>query len=361
MTEKAEMRFRFVILWIQFFFATLILLSNLQETSSKPQMRLSRKGYDYSIQIIRKQIFSTYYPQAIQVIPKFYSENPFSFDHTVSQSLLKGKVNIDLSSKGKGKGCIGYLNNQPWKFFLNKEKSLVRNIHTPRIFSSCNGLNEKKFIFPDIHVIGLTGGIAAGKSTACEFLKSKGLSVIDADKLGHAAYLPGSDGYEKITKCFGFDNIVNIEDGTIDRAKLGAIVFCDKKKMKDLTDIIWPIVTEMAKFKIRELSSQGIKCVVVEAAILFEASWDTSLVDEVWCLGIPEEVAIKRLIKRNNFTEDQALQRIRSQLDNTSRKEKSLVYIDSSGEKEVTRQFLEKEYQNLKVRLKESRGFKDEF
>ena len=311
------------------------------------------KYSDSSIRMIQKSNKSTrYFPLNI-----FYS----FVDNIPKSSIYNRKTYFFVEKKN----FVDYLNNRSLNPFVDrfKSKGIYGKINgsKSRFFAIGNNASLKPFIYPDIHVVGLTGGITAGKSTACKFLKSKGISIIDADKLGHEAYLPGSDGYKQIIECFGFDEIVNAEDGTIDRAKLGAIVFNDKNKMNDLTSIVWPIVTKLAKDRIKELSLQGIRCVVVEAAILFEAGWDVDLVDEVWCLGIPEEEAIKRLIKRNALTEDQARKRILSQLDNKTRKERSLIYIDSSGEKEVTRQYLEAEYQKLKARIKEIRGFEDVF
>lgn len=177
-------------------------------------------------------------------------------------------------------------------------------------------------------VIGLTGGIASGKSTAAEQLRKNGAHVIDADRVGHRVYEPGSPGFQKVVNEFGHD-LVNT-DGTINRQLLGGKVFGDPAQMKRLTDIAWPEIRRMASEEIEAERARGTTNVVVlEAAVLIEAEW-TDLVDEVWVVYVRPEVARERLMARNNLTADQAQARIDSQLSNKDRLAHADVKIDNS-------------------------------
>ncbi len=177
-------------------------------------------------------------------------------------------------------------------------------------------------------VIGLTGGIASGKSTAAEQLRNNGAHVIDADRLGHRVYEPGSPGFQKVVNEFGHDIVA--ADGSINRQALGGKVFGDPVQMKRLTDIAWPEIRRMAAEEIEAERARGTtKVVVLEAAVLIEAEW-IDLVDEVWVVYVRPEVARERLMARNNLTAEQAQARIDSQLSNKERLEHADVKIDNS-------------------------------
>ncbi len=135
-----------------------------------------------------------------------------------------------------------------------------------------------------MRVIGLTGGIAAGKSTIAQILAELGAVVIDADKVGHEAYRRGTEAWRALVAHFG-DGILT-PDGEIDRRKLGAIVFADPDQRKALQDIVWPRMKEMIRQRLAELRAAGVQVAVIEAAVLIEAGW-TDLVDEVWVVQVP--------------------------------------------------------------------------
>ena len=178
-------------------------------------------------------------------------------------------------------------------------------------------------------VIGLTGGIASGKSTAASHLESLGAQRIDADQLGHRVYEPGTPGFAKVVAEFGAELIG--ADGGIDRQVLGAKVFGHPEAMRRLTDIVWPEIRALAEARIAEIrSDQPNAVVVLEAAVLLEANWD-DLVDEVWVVLVEEEMAIERLKERNGLSRDEALARIRSQLSNDERSARADVSIQNSG------------------------------
>lgn len=188
--------------------------------------------------------------------------------------------------------------------------------------------------------ICLTGGLASGKSTASRFLEEKGAYIIDADKLGHRVYDPGTQAYRQVIDAFGEDIVM--EDNHIDRKKLGAIVFGSPAQLKRLTDIVWPEIKRLAALEIsgyEALDPDGV--VVLEAAVLFEAGWE-DMGDEIWVVVVDREVAIERAMARDGVQREAVEQRIDSQLSNDERARRSTLVIDNNGdEAAMTRQLEE--------------------
>ena len=179
--------------------------------------------------------------------------------------------------------------------------------------------------------IGLTGGIGTGKSSVTEAFQSLGAAVINADLLGHDAYLPGTIGFEEVVTEFGQDLVGS--DGQIDRKKLGPIVFSDSSKMDRLNEIMHPLIRDLIEERLVTLESNQNKVAVVEAAILIEAGWK-SLFDEIWVvISDPEEV-INRLGVRNGLSREDALKRIDSQMSNNERIEHGDVVVENTGSME---------------------------
>ena len=177
-------------------------------------------------------------------------------------------------------------------------------------------------------VIGLTAGIASGKTTVSEQLDGLGAEIINADLVGHQVYLPGTDAYKDIIDTWGED-LADPDTKEIIRQKLGGIVFSDPEHLKTLNSITWPRIYDMVDQILDDHRSNDVKVAVLEAAILIEADW-TALVDEVWVTAVPVEVASARLQKRNNLTEEQALLRISSQISNEERAATADVVIDTT-------------------------------
>ena len=178
-------------------------------------------------------------------------------------------------------------------------------------------------------VIGLTGSIGTGKSESARQLEVLGASIISADQVGHEAYTPNTAAWEQVVAAFGGDILQ--DDGEIDRRKLGAVVFSDPGQLEKLNLIMHPRMARMVSDKIEELRGQGVEVVVVEAALLFEAGWD-SLVEEVWVTDSTEQVVIERLKQRNGMSEEEARKRISSQMGRTERLERSDYVIENSGD-----------------------------
>ena len=175
-------------------------------------------------------------------------------------------------------------------------------------------------------VIGLTGGIGTGKSEVARILEEIGAYIIDADRLGHSAYLPHSEIWEEVVKEFG-DGVL-LPDEEIDRKKLGSIVFNDPVQLAKLNEIMHPRMGQMVANIIEGLDAE---VVVVEAALLLEAGWD-ALVDEVWCTGASEDIVIDRLGSRNGLNKEEAQKRIKSQMSVDERKSRSQVMIENNGD-----------------------------
>ena len=196
-------------------------------------------------------------------------------------------------------------------------------------------------------IIGLTGGIVSGKSTVALMFKDLGAKIVDADKLGHSVILPHEPAWEKIVKIFGKDVLQN--DLTIDREKLGKIVFANQSLLKKLNDITHPEITKIIKKEIDSLKNKTYnqkKILIIDAALIYEAKIDR-LMDKIIVVYIDEDEQIKRLIKRNNLSKDEALQRIKSQMPMKEKVKMADYVIDNSNSLDKTKKQVEKIWKNL--------------
>ena len=193
-------------------------------------------------------------------------------------------------------------------------------------------------------VIGLTGGIASGKSIVSAKLKELGAAVIDADLLARDVVRKGEIAYNKIVQCFGED--ILLPGGDIDRKKLGNIVFSDKEKLALLNSITHPEIINRMKERIQELKAEGAKVIVVDAAILIEMGLH-KYVDSVWVLSVDRETQMKRLVERDKFNYREAENRINSQFTNEVRKKYADVVIDNSKPIEEVEKRLEELWNNI--------------
>jgi len=193
-------------------------------------------------------------------------------------------------------------------------------------------------------VIGLTGGIASGKSVVSQMLADRGALVIDADKVGHEAYAPGSGCYEAVIEAFGRD-IVG-PDGQIDRKALGGKVFGNPAERKRLEGIVWPWMRTTMEGRLAGLRAEGIPVVVLEAAVLIEADW-IPIVDQVWLVTVSPAIARQRIMSRNGLAAEQADARIAAQLTNAERERHAQVVIDNSASLDDLRRRVDAEWERL--------------
>lgn len=200
-------------------------------------------------------------------------------------------------------------------------------------------------------VIGLTGGIASGKSTAANRLRELGALVLDADRIGHRVYEKDTPGYQAVINEFGHDLVA--EDGSIDRRVLGGKVFGDPDRMKQLTDIVWPEIKRLAAEEIAEIrEQQPEQIIVLEAAVLIEAEW-LELVDEVWVVMVTKKVAKARLMGRNGLSNDQAQARLDSQISDNERKEYADARLPNSKTEKDFLARIDREWKRLQKRIEQ--------
>ncbi|HXD89677.1 MAG TPA: dephospho-CoA kinase, partial [Candidatus Binataceae bacterium] len=159
--------------------------------------------------------------------------------------------------------------------------------------------------------IGLTGGIGSGKSTVTKILAELGAPVIDADKVGHAVYQPDGPAYPEMIAAFGEGILA--PDRTIDRKKLGPIVFADPEALKRLNAIMHPTMFTRMREMVAGMRTEGErKPIVIEAAVLIEANWQP-LFDEIWLVTTSQESVIERVEKERGLARAQIEARIRAQ------------------------------------------------
>lgn len=176
-------------------------------------------------------------------------------------------------------------------------------------------------------IIGLTGGIATGKSTVAKILESKGIPVVDADALAHQAMEKNTDGFKEVVSKFGTDFVDG--SGEIDRAKLGELIFADSQKRKMLENIIHPrVATEMQR-QMGILKEKGHKFAVYMVPLLFEKQLEGNF-EVVLFVDTPREIQIERFKKRSGFTRKECLQRINTQMSREEKLSKTPIIIDNS-------------------------------
>lgn len=193
-------------------------------------------------------------------------------------------------------------------------------------------------------IIGLTGGIGSGKSTVSRLLQGLGARVLDADKVGHQLYQPGTQAWQEVVDAFGPHILTPTRE--IDRGKLAAIVFNDPAALKKLNAIMHPRIFERIREILAEWRREGVKVAVVEAAVLIEAGW-TPLVDQVWVTVAPEAAVVERLSQAKGFSPDQTRARIRSQLPVAARLKAAHQVIRNDGDLEQLQQTVKKLWQSL--------------
>ncbi len=186
--------------------------------------------------------------------------------------------------------------------------------------------------------IGLTGGIGSGKSTAAEMLGEFGAPILDADKIAHTTYAPGGPAYDAVVAAFGADILA--ADRTIDRKKLGSIVFGNPEQLGRLTSIVWPATFESIGRNVAKLRANGAKLpIVVEAAILIEAKWHP-LFDEIWLVRASREQVVARIERQRGLKPAETEARIRAQLADEQRAKHASLVIENNGSLDELRDLL---------------------
>lgn len=191
---------------------------------------------------------------------------------------------------------------------------------------------------PGMKVIGLTGGIATGKSTIALFFKEKGIPVIDADQLARDVVLPGSPALKQIISYFG--RKVLTRDGLLDRKRLGELIFSDPGKRLRLEAILHPEIQKLAEERIAQAAESGHRQLIYMAPLLIEAG-GVGRVDTVWVVTVRPAIQLERLMRREGITSEQAERMVASQMPLSEKERFGSVVIDNSGTEDETRSVLE--------------------
>lgn len=185
--------------------------------------------------------------------------------------------------------------------------------------------------------IGLTGGIASGKSTVAAMFRDLHIPVIDADEIAHRVTAIDGEAYQLIVETFGSDILDS--NGAIDRRKLGAIVFHDEQKRKQLNAIVHPLVRKHMLQQKEQYARKGEKAVVLDIPLLFESNLE-HLVDRILVVYVDEQIQLRRLCERNGFSFEEAWARIKSQMPLEQKRKKADAVIDNNGTIEQTKRQL---------------------
>jgi dephospho-CoA kinase len=195
-------------------------------------------------------------------------------------------------------------------------------------------------------VVGLTGGIASGKTTVSRMFEEAGVPVICADELSREAVAPGSPGLEEIRRLFG-DEMID-DQGGLDRPRMAQVVFQDEAKRRLLESIIHPRVEDGKNRRIKELESQGHRMVVVDVPLLYESGWDRHC-DMVLVVYVSGETQMDRLVSRDGIADLDARARLDSQIPIDDKRRRADRVIDNSGSIEHTREQVKRVLEELAV------------
>ncbi|WP_246599162.1 dephospho-CoA kinase [Sellimonas caecigallum] len=185
-----------------------------------------------------------------------------------------------------------------------------------------------------MRIIGITGGVGAGKSTVLSYMeKHCGAVICQADKTAHELEEPGEECYSRIVAQFG--NSILSADGTIDRKRLGSIVFGDRVSLEKLNAIVHPAVKDRIQMRIREEKGKGTELFVIEAALLIEDHYD-EICDELWYIYADEDVRRRRLKETRGYSDERIDGILKSQKSEEEFRTHCHVTVDNSGDMEET-------------------------
>ena len=184
-----------------------------------------------------------------------------------------------------------------------------------------------------MRVIGLTGGIASGKSTVAEMFRNRGVEVIDADELSRQAVEPGSPGLAAVVEAFG-DGVLNARGG-LDRGGLRQMIFADPELRRRLEQILHPLIRQLGEERIRKAADAGNRTVVYMAPLLIEAGAEDR-VDEIWVVSVRPDVQLERLMQRDGISREQSELIIASQMPLEEKARRARIVIDNNGTRQET-------------------------
>lgn len=185
-----------------------------------------------------------------------------------------------------------------------------------------------------MRIIGLTGGIACGKSNVSATLRDLGAAIVDGDLLSRELTAPGGSALPAIRQCFG--NEVFLPDGTLNRRVLAERIFSQDDARAKLDNIMQPLLFDLIRQRIAQAQAQGTPLCVLDMPLLYEVGLD-KWCDRVWCVYIPRQTQLERLMARDGLTRQQAETRLHSQLPAAEKAARAQVVIDTSGSIDYTK------------------------
>jgi dephospho-CoA kinase len=195
---------------------------------------------------------------------------------------------------------------------------------------------------------GLTGGIASGKSTVTKTFRAAGIPMVDADIIARQVVEPGTPGLQAVINAFGTEYL--LPDGTLNRIKLGALVFADKKELDICNKIMMPLIHDEGAAQIKKLHDDGHLIVGYDAALICEIG-NAEKYRPLIVVHCPTDTQLARLMSRNNLTRDEAMARIQAQMPVEKKKAMADYLIDTSGTVENSVKQTENIIQQLKFQL----------
>ena len=185
-----------------------------------------------------------------------------------------------------------------------------------------------------MYIVGLTGGIASGKSTVSTVLAELGARIIDTDEIARQIVQSGQPAWHEIVTYFG--NEVLLSDGTINRKILGEKIFKDKVARQHLEEMTHPYIEKEVQNRLAQAERDGERIVILDVPLLFEIGWQAK-VDSIWVVYVEEKVQLARLMARNDFTTKQAMDRINAQMDLREKVKQADLIIDNNSDVEHTK------------------------
>ncbi len=198
-------------------------------------------------------------------------------------------------------------------------------------------------------ILGLTGGIATGKSTVTAMLRERGIPVIDADQIAREVVEAGKPAYEAIVRHFGRE--ILLSDGQIDRKKLGEVVFSDEAERQKLNAIVHPEVRRVMRKEAEAAEAGGAEIVFMDIPLLFESKLQY-MVEKIVVVYAPPDMQLARMMERDELEEEQATKRLRAQFPIDQKKTEADFLIDNSTSREETERQVEKLLSVIRAELK---------
>jgi dephospho-CoA kinase len=195
-------------------------------------------------------------------------------------------------------------------------------------------------------IIGLTGGIASGKSTVTKYLRQQGYTVVDCDKIAWELAEPDGSIWQVYFARYG-SKVIN-PDRSLNRQAVADIVFRDKKELDAINSLVHPLIKDEMMSQVKAAGDEGEKVIFLDVPLLFEASYD-KLVDEKWLVYVSRDTQLRRLMSRNDFNHDEAVRRIDSQMSLEEKKKLSDVIINNNADRKRLRRQLDEKLEHLRI------------